>query len=315
MDASASNKLLFIFLLSYIFLVCSSGAILSSAKRIHSRRKLIQTTQHDTMNPPFTASPVTNPVTTPATGTYPPADTLTPPLVTIPSANPVTATPIPPATDPTLNPPFPATPTFPPGGGQPVSTYPPVQAGGRAPAVGGQSWCVARGGVPESVLQVALDYACGNGGADCSAIQDGAACFNPSSLENHASYAFNAYYQKNPAPTSCDFGGAAIITNANPSSGSCVFPTSTSASPATVSPTNPAMPTPGTDFSSGAAPTGFGGTGTGIPPTVLNASNPAVGGGIDGYGETPPIASISSASVTMAGFIAYIILPLSTIMS
>lgn len=175
------------------------------------------------MNPPFTASPVTNPVTTPvtnpvttpATGTYPPADASTPPLVTIPSANPATGTPVPPATDPTLNPPFPATPTFPPGGGQPaVSTYPPVQAGGGA---GGQSWCVARGGVPESVLQVALDYACGIGGADCSAIQDGAACSSPSTLENHASYAFNAYYQKNPAPTSCDFGGAATLTNANPS--------------------------------------------------------------------------------------------------
>ncbi|KAG6418104.1 hypothetical protein SASPL_120303 [Salvia splendens] len=287
MDASASNKLLFIFLLS----LCSSGSFLASAKRIHNRRKLIQTTQHDTMNPPFTATPVTNPVTTPVTNpvTTPATGTYPPPLVTIPSANPVTGTPIPPATDPTL----------PPGGGQPaVSTYPPVQAGG-------QSWCVARGGVPESVLQIALDYACGIGGADCSAIQDGAACSSPTTLENHASYAFNAYYQKNPAPTSCDFGGAATLTNANPSSGSCVFPTSSSASPATVS-------TPGTDFSSGAAPAGFGGTG--IPPTVLNSSNPALGGGIDGYGETPPTASISSASVTMAGFITCIILPLSTIL-
>lgn len=54
--------------------------------------------------------------------------------------------------------------------------------------------------------------------------------------------------------------------------------------------------------------------GTGIPPTVLNSSNPALGGGIDGYGETPPTASISSASVTVAGFITCIILPLSTIL-
>ncbi|XP_047943724.1 glucan endo-1,3-beta-glucosidase 12-like isoform X2 [Salvia hispanica] len=183
MDASPSNKLLFILLLS----------LFSSASPV--------------TNPVTT--PVTNPVTTPAAGTYPPVDSSTPPLVTIPSANPATGTPIPPATDPTLNPPFPATPTFPPGGGQPA-----VQAGGGA---GGQSWCVARGGVPESVLQVALDYACGIGGADCSAIQDGAACSSPTTLENHASYAFNAYYQKNPAPTSCDFGGAATLTNANPS--------------------------------------------------------------------------------------------------
>ncbi|XP_057798298.1 PLASMODESMATA CALLOSE-BINDING PROTEIN 3-like isoform X2 [Salvia miltiorrhiza] len=282
MDTAASNKFLFIFLLSYIFMVCSSGSFLSVYK---GRRELIQTTQHDTINPPFTTSPVTNPVTTPAT--YPP-DASAPPLVTVPSANPV----LPPAI-------FPVSPAFP---------NPPIQAGGGAAA--GQSWCVARSGVPETVLQVALDYACGMGGADCSGIQQGAACYNPTTLQNHASYAFNAYYQKNPLPTSCDFGGAAVLTNANPSSGSCVFPTSSSASPATVSPTTttttPAMPAPATDFSSGA--------GTGTPPTVLNASNPALGGDIGGFAETPPTAGISSASATTAAFISCIILPLSTIL-
>ena len=85
-----------------------------------------------------------------------------------------------------------------------------------APAIPGHSWCVARTGSLEASLQAALDYACGIGGADCSQIQQGANCYNPNTLQNHASYAFNSYYQKKPAPTSCDFGGTGTIVNSNP---------------------------------------------------------------------------------------------------
>lgn len=82
---------------------------------------------------------------------------------------------------------------------------------------GGGVWCVANPSASEKALQVGLDYACGFGGADCSTLQSGASCFDPNSVKDHASYAYNAYYQKNPAPTSCDFGGTAQLVYTDPS--------------------------------------------------------------------------------------------------
>ncbi|XP_010510268.1 PREDICTED: PLASMODESMATA CALLOSE-BINDING PROTEIN 5-like [Camelina sativa] len=95
----------------------------------------------------------------------------------------------------------------------------------------GGSWCVARENVAKMALQAALDYACGIGGAECSEIQEGGKCYNPNSLRAHASFAFNSYYQKNPIPSSCNFDGTAVTISADPSIGSCHFPsTSTSES-------------------------------------------------------------------------------------
>ncbi|PNX90305.1 glucan endo-1,3-beta-glucosidase 12-like protein, partial [Trifolium pratense] len=90
---------------------------------------------------------------------------------------------------------------------------------------GGQ-WCVADIGASESDLQAALDYACSKGGSDCSQIQPGAICYEPNTLIGHASYAFNDYYQKNPIPTSCVFGGTAKFTSQDPSNGECHYASS-----------------------------------------------------------------------------------------
>ncbi|PKU80473.1 Glucan endo-1,3-beta-glucosidase 1 [Dendrobium catenatum] len=118
---------------------------------------------------------------------------------------------------PVFNPSNPAAttmPTYNPNPTAPTMTLPGM---GTPMLSSGQSWCVASPTASQTALQVALDYACGYGGADCSEIQAGANCYNPDTVKDHASYAFNSYYQKNPIPTSCDFGGTAIITNVNPS--------------------------------------------------------------------------------------------------
>lgn len=126
------------------------------------------------------------------------------PPATIPIVNPTPTT-----TTPIVNPTPPSTPTYTDQPTTPTTTTGPTTSSG--------TWCIASQTASPTALQVALDYACGYGGADCSAIQPGGTCYNPSTLHDHASYAFNNYYQKNPIPTSCVFGGTAQLSTTDPS--------------------------------------------------------------------------------------------------
>lgn len=98
----------------------------------------------------------------------------------------------------------------------PTSPVPPITTGPNPTTTLG-AWCIANPSASKTALQVALDYACGYGGTDCSAIQPSRECWDPNTLVDHASYAFNDYYHKNPVPMSCVFGGAGQITNTDPS--------------------------------------------------------------------------------------------------
>lgn len=93
------------------------------------------------------------------------------------------------------------------------------------------TWCVVRSDASAQALQRGLDYACSYG-ADCVPIQSSGLCYLPNTIQNHASYAYNSFYQrKNEAPGSCGFSGTATIAKTDPSNfflhllctSSCIF--------------------------------------------------------------------------------------------
>ncbi|CAN4089787.1 unnamed protein product [Withania somnifera] len=87
-----------------------------------------------------------------------------------------------------------------------------------------RAFCVAKQGADENKLQDGLNWACGQGHANCSAIQSGQPCYFPDTLQNHASYAYNDYYQRmRSLGGTCDFDGTATTTTQDPSSRTCKF--------------------------------------------------------------------------------------------
>lgn len=123
------------------------------------------------------------------------------------------------------SPPF-VVPASPPMGFTLPPCNPDQNAGAPFPQTGGvqKQWCVAKPSVPAEILQQAMDYACGDGGADCREISADGSCFHPDTLVAHASYAFNSYWQKNKGSGgTCSFGGTAMIISSDPSFHQCRF--------------------------------------------------------------------------------------------
>ncbi|KAH8943304.1 hypothetical protein BDL97_13G045400 [Sphagnum fallax] len=88
-----------------------------------------------------------------------------------------------------------------------------------------KTWCVAKPGADVQDLSNALNYACGQGAANCVPIQPGNQCYEPNTLASHATYAFNSYYQLNGGNYwNCYFGDTGIISITDPSYDGCAFP-------------------------------------------------------------------------------------------
>ncbi|KAK9066584.1 hypothetical protein SSX86_013907 [Deinandra increscens subsp. villosa] len=144
------------------------------------------------------------------------------------------------------------------------------------------TWCVCKKGGNDKVLQMALDYACGNG-ADCTQTHQGGKCYNPDTVLDHCNYAVNSYFQaKSQAPGSCDFNGAAMVTTTDPSSNGCSYPSSASGGTSgsgTNSPGNTRTPS-STSVTAG---------GTTTSPYGNNPTNTGVLGGGYGNGMGPGV--------------------------
>ncbi|PQP93807.1 glucan endo-1 3-beta-glucosidase 4 [Prunus yedoensis var. nudiflora] len=92
-------------------------------------------------------------------------------------------------------------------------------------------FCVAKADADPDKLQDGLNWACGQGHANCTPIQQGQRCYLPNTIANHASYAFNDYYQKmQSVGGTCDFDDTAMTTTVDPSYGSCKFTGSSNSS-------------------------------------------------------------------------------------
>ncbi|XP_026392878.1 glucan endo-1,3-beta-glucosidase 4-like [Papaver somniferum] len=88
----------------------------------------------------------------------------------------------------------------------------------------GQQWCIVDRQASNETIQGALNWACSQGDDICLNIQEGKPCYLPNTLEDHASYAFNSYYQKFKSQgATCYFNGAAMANEEDPSYGSCKY--------------------------------------------------------------------------------------------
>uniref|UniRef100_A0ACD5YF91 Uncharacterized protein n=4 Tax=Avena sativa TaxID=4498 RepID=A0ACD5YF91_AVESA len=148
--------------------------------------------------------------------------------------------------------------------------------GGARRSLATGTFCVALQNADPTALQAGLSWACGQGHADCSAIQPGGACYKQDDVAALASYAYNDYYQKSASTgATCSFNGTATTTATDPSSGSCVFAGSTAAGGS-----NSSVP-------SASPPTSL------VPPSGLAppfGSSPPSDFGPPGASTTPPSA-------------------------
>ncbi|CAN6300752.1 unnamed protein product [Urochloa humidicola] len=162
---------------------------------------------------------------------------------------------------------------------------------GRRRSLAAGTFCVALQNADPAALQAGLNWACGPGHADCSAIQPGGACYQQNNLPALASYAYNDYYQKmSSTGATCSFNGTATTTTNDPSSGSCVFAgSSNSSTPVGASP--PTSLTPPTGFT---PPVGSSPPSSDFSPPAVGTTPPAGFAPPAGGGFGPPSGGFGS---------------------
>ncbi|KAL2253342.1 UNVERIFIED_CONTAM: CASP-like protein 2B1 [Sesamum indicum] len=85
-----------------------------------------------------------------------------------------------------------------------------------------EDYCIADEQASEYDLLGAMNWACSNG-ANCTAIQESQPCYLPNTPKDHASYAFNSYYQNmKHQGGGCYFTATAVLTGADPKAASSV---------------------------------------------------------------------------------------------
>ncbi|KAL8137660.1 hypothetical protein V2J09_003661 [Rumex salicifolius] len=154
------------------------------------------------------------------------------------------------------------------------------------------AYCVCKDGVGDTYLQKNIDYACGNG-ADCTAIIQNGACYQPNTLKAHCDYAVNNYYQKKGQVTgSCDFSGSATVTATLPSTvaSGCTYAASSSQVNGT-----PTTAGTSTTTTTGTPTTTTGTTTYGMGPTGIDSS------GIYSYSSRGHSVSLAVMGILLVG--------------
>eukprot|EP01018_Ginkgo_biloba_P009602 Gb_00237 [translate_table: standard] len=90
---------------------------------------------------------------------------------------------------------------------------------------GQRLWCVAKPSADDNSLSANLNYACSQGGVDCSVLHNGCPCYYPNTLISHASVAMNLYYQAHGRNFwNCYFNSTGLVVFTDPSFGKCIYP-------------------------------------------------------------------------------------------
>ncbi|XP_057769938.1 glucan endo-1,3-beta-glucosidase-like [Salvia miltiorrhiza] len=80
-----------------------------------------------------------------------------------------------------------------------------------------KTWCVVTVGAPNDKLQAFLDSTCNE--LDCKAIRPGGSCYQPNTLQNHASFVLNLFYRARGVCNS-ELGTPSVN---DPSFGKCIY--------------------------------------------------------------------------------------------